>query len=271
MRNAGPYTFRWKTEFVGDQPPFKQIWYGVYTSTTDGKDSLNNNSPYIREYLRAEKSAPLLKKAIIDEDISLEQKLIFPSPLYIEGGRRMDAWLLGWIRYHEALPELRESALHDLDNQMRENNIWAIGMMGLKAWNYVPDLCHIMQNDVELYNRRYAAESLGKISNPIAIKSLREIIEDLRVKLKDYYERGYLEDDEKRHMVRRSTKLYETALKALSYLDINQGIEELQKGFRTRSGLVKKHTRNAFSLSLIESRLKKMFSEEAKIVRVAKE
>ena len=136
------------------------------------------------------------------------------------GGRRTDAKLLGMIRYHPAIPQLREGMMHDEDDDLRGNCAESIGRMGSRAYCWAPDIASAMVMDISDYNKTKMAEAIGKIRNPAVSVSLRDTFEYAREKV-----------NRNKSTTGWETGLVTETIKALFLLDRPSAIEALNDAY----------------------------------------
>ena len=200
------------------------------------------------DFFQTVKEAPLLKKRILDESAPLKLDILLKKKgdNTIDGGRISDAYLLGLIKYHEAIPELLEAVSHDNGERMREECAKSLGKMGSKAFNCAQALCKILLNDRSVYVKREVAKTLGEIKNPVSIMTLRNAFEEaqllirqLEVEVHDYKKEN-LGDE-----LYGSCFLLENIIVSLFQLDKKQGREVLAEGLNYNSRSVRHHSKNA--------------------------
>ena len=196
-----------------------------------------------RDYVLAEQQADGLRMSLIDEDIPLEQKLIFNSSVF-QGGRLNSAILLGMIKYAPALPELREAALHDFSDSMRHECVNAIGSMN-EGRVFSGDVMKIIEQDKSLYVRREAAEAMRKIGDTSFSYKFLEQTEEA-AKLTSTHFQQYCEGvPDAYNQLSSSHLLYRELLITLFAINPRLGREALQKGLNHSCGAITHEAKSA--------------------------
>jgi len=194
-----------------------------------------------------EKSLPLLRESILDESLPL---YVYNMPGLFAGGRVTDASILGMFKYSEALSELLEVAQHDLNYEMRAVSVESIGDIEKKSWNLALPLCDILLEDKNFFVKKCTSKALGRIGNPTAKNSLRDIFDEARLIIRSYEVLGYpftfeSNDPYERREVDSTCMLLENSIVSLFRLDKKLGREMLSIGLNDLSGTVNHWSKRA--------------------------
>jgi HEAT repeat protein len=138
------------------EPPFGPFITTPKKSTSDALRVTENPEIYI--------------KAITDEDIPYIDRLIIIDTVIK-------------IRLLDAAPTLRETMLHDDNDDIRRISATGLGKFG--AAEYADDLLYSLENEKSNYVRMGVIESLGKLREKRALGTLRGLFEEYRNKIKD--------------------------------------------------------------------------------------
>jgi HEAT repeat protein len=211
------------------------------------------------EYLDTEREAEQLRRSIIDESLPLMGKLIYMTrKKFMPVGRIGNATLLGLIRYHQALPELREALLHDFSSQLRAECAEAIGATGKHAKKCVSDLSRVLVSlnpyNCRDYVRSNVAKSLEQIGDPSCSPFLKDAIRIAIAELMLYQREDYKGNSEKSFTISDSTFFFEGALKALYSFDPPAAKEAMVEAKKTGNGFVLHHIKKACLLAGIKPR-----------------
>lgn len=220
----------------------------VFRSTKDWACDIGCAGYLSREYVLAEQQAEGLRNSLVDEEIPLEQKLLFNHSVF-QGGRINHAILIGMIRYASALPELREAALHDLDDRMRHECVDAIGNMGSKSRTFAEDIMQIIENDISPYVKKSAVQAIRKIGDSSFSYRILEQAEEAS-DLASLSLQRYLEEPQQGiDSLSQSSLLYRFILESLVALNPRLGREALKKGLNHDSPVIRHEAKNACLLS----------------------
>ena len=201
-----------------------------------------------REYLLAEQQAEGLRLSLTDETIPLEQKLLFNKSVF-QGGRINNALLIGIIRYSKALPQLREAAIHDLNECMRHECVDAMGNMDVKFSIFAEDTMQILEHDSSTYVKMAAAQAIRKIGDLSFSYRLLEQAEEAAKLAKIDFQNYLRNSKEGINALSQSSLLYRFLLESLVALNPKIGREALKKGLQSDSPPVHHEAKNTCLLS----------------------
>jgi len=203
----------------------------------------------IRPYLQADIEAANMRKAIVNDSLPYEMRLIQDS--LITGGRIMDAMLLGMIRYHEALPELVEAAAHDTNEDMKYQCLSSIGEMRERATPYTHFLCDFLKYQGDSFLRSVAAEQLGKIRDKRAIATLASVVEESMELVQNLEHKHFSNPEDRKTFddLCSAISLLKDSLESLYKLNPNLSRDFFEKGVRHPSPTVSNFSQSALFMS----------------------
>jgi len=227
---------------------YQKKFPGFYVPTKDWTDRMWATAHNSYDYAQAQKEALLLKQSILDEDLPYRIDLQIKGESRWNGGRIMDTFLLGRIKYWEANSELMEAATHDLNEYMREESLEALGWMEDKSFAQASGIVSILIYDKSMWVKKTAAKVLGKIGNKIATPYLRDSIDEILPFILEYEIQGYPfcgDDKNKKKEMESALFLLENSIVSLFKLDSAIGREVLTQALVSPSNHAKHYAKRA--------------------------
>ncbi|MBR9677025.1 HEAT repeat domain-containing protein [Candidatus Woesearchaeota archaeon] len=231
-------------DFLHENRHYRKDDSGVVVPTRDWPDRIWAVASNSFDYAQAQREAKLLRKSILDESIPYNVRLEFNGNSRFQGGRVMDAYLLGKIKYFEAKDELLEAATHDLNEEMRAISIEALGLMKERVSQQALGIATILIDDKSSWVKKIAAKTLGELNNPVAIPYLRDSIDEILPIIKDL-EKQCLTEEPKWEECRQASMILENAIVSLYKLDPLIGREALAQAMNSSSAHAIHHAKRA--------------------------